>query len=336
MSSQPNSISGKLRKFSEVSIISLDALKPAKNLSPGEPYGLAPGVTISVLQSASEGLLEIDAQAALTTQVAGKPASELATVHTGQIIKTIDGPFVMVRHLESFIVPRNASDGRSPEILQAMNLASADAAAKESNIRALPRSGDLSNLLNSNTVRSLGSKPVLVRAAIGALALSMFGWYLLSSRKDDSSLAPLQPKASEGAKSNIIAPLDLPETVLPPQSTPPEVKEALVLKQAKIDTPAPAPATKKTVAAAGPQTTKPKILMNSGNLRMHKEKSKSDVPPGKHAAQLTVKERLAVTEFKLEARYDRSSARAKLKHMAESFPTGSPAQLEILKAYNGL
>ncbi|MCX6123182.1 MAG: hypothetical protein NTV34_00285, partial [Proteobacteria bacterium] len=176
MSSQIKSSLDKLRKFSEVSIISLDALKPSKNLSPGEPYGLAPGVTISVLQSASEGLLEIAAQAAATTQVDEKPSSELATVHIGQVIKTIEGPFVMVRHLDSFIIPRKSGEARSPEIMQALSLALADAAAKESSFHEHPPDNCFTYSLYANSLRALSSKPGQIRFAIGALTLLMLCW----------------------------------------------------------------------------------------------------------------------------------------------------------------
>ncbi|MCX6125306.1 MAG: hypothetical protein NTV34_11265, partial [Proteobacteria bacterium] len=162
-----------------------------------------------------------------------------------------------------------------------------------------------------------------------------------------TSILPVQAKLSETAKSKILAPLDLRESALPAPGTPPELKngeevveidEGPVLRTAKISVSETAhPAPKKTaVLDEISKIAMPKTSMASVSPLVRNTKLKNEILPGKNLAQLTVKERLAVTEFKLEARYDRSSARAKLKHMADSFPIGSPAQFEILKAYNGL
>ena len=80
---------------SGVSVFSLDHFTSMQRMSPGVPLELCQGVTLSVLQDAAEGLLEIN-EAASAVSVSGKAAHELATVRAGEIIKTDVGRWATV------------------------------------------------------------------------------------------------------------------------------------------------------------------------------------------------------------------------------------------------
>lgn len=326
------------QKFADVSVVSLDEIKPSLKLSPGEPHNLAPGVTISVLQSAAEALLEIDAEAAASTHVNDLPTSELATVQTGQIIKTSAGRFVMIRHLESLIIPRDASWKRPDEMQQAVSMALATCQTSEAIADGAGHShGDKVTAPPSRKAVHLGlSRKNVIRGLIVVSSILFAGLFFYDSSKEtDVAIKTVPEKPVENARSRIIA---------VPQPEAGQIESNLGESVSKSD-PQPSVALvpiKSTPPATTPpkQTTSLESLQAVGQLPSDKGSAKPERKPSNEVAarsiKLTEKDRQTIMEYKLEARFDRSNARAKLKHLAESFPKGSPARMEVEKAYSGL
>lgn len=327
-------------KRTDISIVSLDTLTTSQRLNPGEPFALAPGVTISVLQSAAEALLEIDQSATATTLVNNMPTSEVVTVQSGQIIKTSEGRFVMIRHLEALIVPRTSEWKRPDEIQQAIDLAVSTHASMAKELQP-KESKSQAEVSARPVIDNKNSKRNILRAAIGVCAVILAGLFFFGPNDQKSGLdAPanktLDPQAAPvpNAQSRIIA---VPassdvETPASAESEPlqPKSKEGSSGAKTRPSTPektSPAPALK----AATTQNDTGSQPDLSG-LRKVVATSKS----GSNKVELTQKDRDTIAEYKLEARFDRVNARAKLKHMANSFPVGSPARRDVERAYNSL
>jgi len=315
----PQSQLGPSPRQADVCIVALDSLLPARKLLPGEPISLAKGVTISVLQTAAEALLEIDHEATATTQVDQKNSSEVMTVHTGQIIKTSEGRFVMIRHLEAFIIPRDADWRRPQEFQQAIDLA---IAAVVPDSAVVPQKAALVIAETEHSPTGM-SKRTLVRAALGVGVFATLSLaFLLPGSHNEVAPKPTvsEPSKQEVAKSKIIATSEVPTTVTAEET-----------RSQKLNNP------KDTRAQEFPQT-KPASNPPSRSRPAAKSHAAqaSVVGPQSSDVRLTEKDRQTIFEYKLEAKFDRSNARAKLKHFAESFPVGSSARREVEKAYQSL
>lgn len=293
----------------DVSILSLDALRPTQKLVPGVALALAPGVTISVLQDAAEGLLEIESSAANSTYVDEKPTSELATVESGQIIKTSQGRFVMVRHLQAIIVPRIKGAKRSASLQQTIQLAVASVA------------GDVSE--TPKAVQKPTQRPSVRNVIRVALACSvLLIGYNLATSTDETSVAKEQTaiRPTPASKSRIIGLSNQLEEVADP---------------AIVTTPSvPAPSNSSPVAITKAET--PEVVPPTPVQPVKVKSQKTSQDARSSLIKLTEKDQQTIMEYKLEARFDRANARAKMDHFAKSFPPGSPARSEVERAGRGM
>ena len=320
-----------------VTVISLDHFTGVERLNPGEPTEISPGVTISVLQTAAEGLLEIDSSIESKAEVNGKRALELATVQVGQIIKTSHGRFVLVRHLDSFVVPRDPGNKRPEYILNAIALAQASIADIEplSATNRLPKGSKFVGTMaasSSNLLIEGSGRKVVVRSLIGIFAVTIAIMLLYSRGHDaDQRLDSAASKATKVAKSTIVSTRDSSGIDVP------------VADQASGMTKAPIVATPGHTGSAGlgvsqknsvPSPIRP-VSASVMDRAGHRDRNSPGVTSVR-SIQLSEKDRQTIVEYRLEARFDRSSARAKLSHMAKSFPVGSPARTEVERAYSGL
>lgn len=320
-----------------VTVISLDHFTGVERLNPGEPTEISPGVTISVLQTAAEGLLEIDSSIESKAEVNGKRALELATVQVGQIIKTSHGRFVLVRHLDSFVVPRDPGNKRPEYILNAIALAQASIADIEplSATNRLPKGSKFVGTIaasSSNLLIEGSGRKVVVRSLIGIFAVTIAIMLLYSRGHDaDQRLDSAASKATKVAKSTIVSTRDSSGIDVP------------VADKASGMTKAPIVATPGHTGSAGlgvsqknsvPSPIRP-VSASVMDRAGHRDRNSPGVTSVR-SIQLSEKDRQTIVEYRLEARFDRSSARAKLSHMAKSFPVGSPARTEVERAYSGL
>ena len=322
-----------------VTVISLDHFTGVERLNPGEPTEISPGVTISVLQTAAEGLLEIDSSIESKAEVNGKRALELATVQVGQIIKTSHGRFVLVRHLDSFVVPRDPGYRRPEYILNAIALAQATIADIEplSATNILPKGSKFVGSMaasSSNLLIEGSGRKVVVRSLIGIFAVIIAIMLLYSLGHDavaDQRLDSAASKATKVAKSTIVSTRDSSGIDVP------------VADKASGMTKAPIVATPGHTGSAGlgvsQKNSVPSPIRPVSASVMDRAGHRDGNSPGVtsvRSIQLSEKDRQTIVEYRLEARFDRSSARAKLSHMAKSFPVGSPARTEVERAYSGL
>ncbi|MCX6116666.1 MAG: hypothetical protein NT027_03930 [Proteobacteria bacterium] len=396
----------------EVSIISLDGLTSSTKLTPGTSHRLADGVTISVLQAAAEGLIEIDHEAAGKILIDGKPTSEIATIHPGQIIKTSQGRFVMVRHLQALIVPRERNYTRPANYEDAIRLAlsaiNADSqvlvpsinsvqSGTESPLKhSLPPAQDQvqpksifesqtpSSVQNIDKSQKRFNSKSLLRAAILLLSGGLIALYFLSPQVDQPISNEKQAettKKSANAKSRII-PIDISANdssevssqsqsqssdrkssgspigqssgaqesekaseKLTQTTTNLEIKnehrvsvaenEKIIPSQkqvAVVSAPSAVDALKAANTGETPRVTPRPAVKPSSNI------GKVDTSTQKLAknVKLSEKDKQTVMEYKLEARFDRGNARAKMKHFANSFPIGSQARADLEREYRGM
>lgn len=325
-----------------VSLLSLDHFKGVERLSPGVPKELSPGVTLSILQTAAEGLLEVDSSQELGAEVNGKRALELATVQVGQVIKTSKGRFIMVRHLEAIIVPRTSDEKRPEYIVSAIALARAaiaersNSGIKEDNSESLkPIKSVQENFFNR--LPSGSSKKFIVRALIVA-CLFLIGLMLWRLPSDEA-----EPKVG-GEESSKQQANRAKSTIVAIDSSREESLKTSQPGESKVNESSVNPSTRSTQASSERAPAK-KIHVTSASLKIPhgqvnresgKASSESRGSSGVSSVRLSEKDRQTVVEYKLEARFDRSSARAKLKHLAQSFPAGSPARAEVERAYSDL
>lgn len=334
------------KSHSGISVISLDALKPTEKLIPGEPCEIASGVTISVMQSAAEALVEIQEQAAGTISIDNHPASELTTVKPGQIIKTVEGRYVLIRHLQAMIVPRGLGYERPDHVEKMIELAVAslqsavraeETVAKEAVMSAHVDAAPLS--INPRAAGQPASRKRSIRLAVlGSAAVGVIALCFLPGNKDDSA------NVSNNAKSRVIAAVERSQEIAPKAeavvSPKDETKNAVAEKQ-----PEPKPVQEHRVSAvealrsaAAPVTApdlrklnpryKPQVAEADGESAVAAQNSRQ--------VKLSEKDRQTIVEYKLEAKFDRSKVRIKLKDMAKTFPAGSPARAEVEKALNGI
>ena len=99
-----------------VTVLSLDDFSKIRQLHLGETAEIASGVSLSMLRQASEALLEIDQNAPSKVTVDSISVNEITTIHPGQIVKTGEGRFVMVRPLQSLILKHE--EGSRPKVFQ--------------------------------------------------------------------------------------------------------------------------------------------------------------------------------------------------------------------------
>lgn len=331
------------KRMSDVSVVSLDTLRPAQKLVPGELHELTQGVTISVLQSAAEGLLEVDHEQAGTISVNEKVASELATVQPGQIIKTKEGRFVMVRHLQAIMVPRTPQFVRPEYAQQTIDLAIASLRNRENLLSPTSEHSFMTQVASktawiakpsapSNESSHSSRKKIVIRSAMAICVAVIVAGYLHQSADSEDQATQ---KRTETAKSRIVA-ASQPSDESPSESQQPTVKTspapAVTVAGSAKDHPATAPSPRLNM----PGGAAPAASALRANHIAKPAPDREDKAASSKVIRLSEKDRQTIAEYKLEARFDRSNARAKLKHFANSFPPGSTARLEVERAYNGL
>ena len=292
----------------EISALWLDSPQPVTRIPQGEPYQLAPGVTVSFLASAAEGLLEIDMAKAAAVWVDGRPTSEVATVHPGQIIMIGDSRLLLVRHFQAVVLPHKESYRRPKAVQNAVDAALQLIASPEVNSSLLSRQGRLRSLI------AAPKQTLLLRGAVvcGAILVGVMALY---SPRDEGRGQAAPGPAPAIAVAEKVAFGDL--TGDAHSSTPPKAEESL--------------------APAGSSATSPaKIETKGSSIKKVKSSSAKSASQPVSPSALSEKDRQMVIEYKLEARFDRSTARAKLRKLADSFPARSSARLEVERAYDEL
>lgn len=328
-----------------ISVLSLDALKPNEKLAPGEPYQLATGVTVSIMQSAAEALLEIEEAASGSISVDNLPAAELATVRPGQVIKTKEGRYVLIRHLQSIIVPREPGYKRPVHVENMLQLALAGFASKPQTTEpsVTPRTQEKS--ANSLLMRLFAKKEdgsekksKLRLIILGVAAAGMIGLCFLPTDPENSG-GPVAaaPATQQSEKSRIVAVSDPASTALPLNQATTPTAELSGKSEEKAKEQAPAPVAEKRVSAV--DALKGALApVNAAPKKREKvaQKAEVDAIGDSRLVRLSEKDRQTVIEYKLEAKFDRSRARIKLKDFAQTFPAGSPARAEVEKAVSGM
>lgn len=328
-----------------ISILSLDSLKPNEKLMPGEPHQLASGVTVSVMQSAAEALLEIEESAFGTISVDSHPASELATVRPGQVIKTNEGRYVLVRHLQAIIVPREADYRRPAHVERMIQLAMAGIeietmlnpeTAVENNNKGTSGSILAKFFKKNEGAQELqspaSSNKSKLRLILLTVAVAIVGVLCFLPMGDDKVEVAVPPEVSQhDTKSKVIAAADIAQAgAAAPAAEGPKAPEAKTSEAAQEK------GKDKNVSAV--DALKGALAPVAQAPKRQKSGAKAVVEDSnrEHAVKLSDKDRQTVMEYKLEAKFDRSRARTKLKDFAQSFPAGSPARAEVEKAVNGM
>jgi hypothetical protein len=379
----------------DVSILSLDSLKSCEKLVPGEPKHLTDGLTLSILQSAAEGLLEIDSSTAGRVWIDGKEASEIATIHPGQIVQTTKGRFVMVRHLQSLIVPRDPSQTRPQAYSKAVQLALLSLQTAQANVpmtalaagsvqlsgmptleankappmaTSFPSHGPsqislLDPTASNSQAMPLSKKPQITKKmavrAVMVIMASIIGYTLLQnpesrldSKTDSMGQTTVAPraKATVEESKNPSPVVANKSTIVPVPATaaPDTVSGDVNQKTQPTIQGTPAPQAQSSAGPSAVQALKaaaqPGIRATSSVRKTIPQQvgrrtstgSQTEAVTPQTSIGLSSKDRQTVLEYKLEAKFDRSNARAKLKKMAEQFPAGSSARREVMQAYEQL
>ncbi len=343
MSLQINTKSQPKTTQNGISVLSLDALKPNEKLAPGEPHQLATGVTVSIMQSAAEALLEIEEAASGTISVDNLPAAELATVRPGQVIKTKEGRYVLIRHLQSIIVPREPGYMRPVHVEQMLQLAmeglASEPKTKEPMVTPRTQEKSANSLLTRFFAKKEGgseNKSKLRMIILGVAAAGMIGLCFLPTDPENSAgQVASAPAIQHSEKSRVVAVSDPASTALPlNQATTPTAESSAKSEEKAKE---PAPADEKHVSAV--DALKGALApVNPAPKKREKvaQKADADAVGGSRLVRLSEKDRQTVIEYKLEAKFDRSRARIKLKDFAQTFPVGSPARAEVEKAVSGM
>lgn len=325
-----NSSDSQQTQLKGISVISLDALKPTEKLLPGETHEIAKGVSVSVMQSAAEALLEIQESASGSISIDNHPAHELATVRPGQIIKTAEGRYVLIRHLHAIIVPRHPGYRRPEHVESMIALAAASLAAPVSNI-VEPSDDSVMNTpvtsCASNKTQIKTSKRIIRLALLGSAVAVVAGLCIGSFSQEQLETTSV---ATSQAKSRVVAVAEQSQSV---------VKNAL---EPKVEPEVEAKATGETTQTPDAQKTEQVSAVDALRTAMTMPASGKKSPttsinalrkaveaPSPNAARLSEKDRQTIIEYKLEAKFDRTKARIKLQDMAKSFPAGSPARVEV-------
>lgn len=323
-----------------VSVISLDALKPTERLLPGETREIAKGVSISVMQSAAEALLEIQESANGSISIDNQPAHELATVRPGQIIKTIEGRYVLLRHLHAMIVPRNVGYRRPEHIDRMIALAVASLEQPVSPVLEANTNDDA--VVNSPSIAAteiaggIKSSQRKVRLAILGSAIAVVAGlcFMPLSQEHFETASGMAPHA----KSRIVAAAEQAQLVVKNTGAPLGDANARVLPLGET-TQATSQQPTKNISAVEALKTAMAVTANakkSQPTRISVRRGGEDDTGGPRAVRLSEKDRQTIIEYKLEAKFDRTKARIKLKDMAKSFPAGSPARMEVERAASAL
>lgn len=348
MKAEPNKLTQFDRRSpGRVSILALDGLQTPVHLTPGVPYEIAAGVSISILQSAAEALLEVE-RAAEAVYIDQQKAVELATVKPGQVINAGGGRYVLLRHLQALIVPREPGYERPDSVQQAIKLALATLQEQD--------------LLDAKKrpSRALSSKRQVRLALLGTGIAALIGLYFLPTPKDP------QQKTSAGAAPDFVAlspkAAGTPGTgnlPIKPEADSATGADKLFLTDADGDGSHTAPAPKLDASSA--HETPSREVTNRGEAKVSDDqltqqakvtqaakspeksspapKSKKSVKPAKSeapevAGNVSEKTRQRILEFKLQGRFDHTKAKEKLHEFVESLPKGSVDRSEAEKAYS--
>lgn len=323
---------------SPLAIVSLDSLKSSVPLYSGMPHQLATGITVSVLQSSAEALIEINESAEAAVLIDGKPAAELISVKPGQIIQIASGQFAVLKSLQGIIAPRSNEYVRPAHVTKMIQLVLASLeeqnAANEANspAAALPvaaptQTVDLSvKSTNSKTAR-LPARTIIL-AGVTAIILGA-GYYQMNT-------VPVQPepvKIVQQSKSSIKLVKAIPAAEAPEAEAP--APSAVVAAQESPAATTKAPAVNAAVKisavdalrAASGSGEAPKRPVAATKVA----ESNNSAGPG-----LSPEYRETVIEYKLEARFDRTKAREKMQKLATKFAVGTKARAEVERAYGSM
>jgi hypothetical protein len=350
-----------------VTVLSLDDFSKIRQLHLGETAEIASGVSLSMLRQASEALLEIDQNAPSKVTVDSISVNEITTIHPGQIVKTGEGRFVMVRPLQSLILKHEV--GTRPTVFQnAIDLAVAslinrdmmsEKAASITN-QGLPSVEEAKpeSKLSSKISESMGisthaqgfvlSKQLLIALAVLILGLiGMTLWSVISIQNVKSAQSMTgASNDTQNSSSKVSSPdsKDNKESKADLSNDPLNLGRFSKSKKTDVKVNEFKPIENKPELAAIPKNFNPDEkaatpVSNTKKPSVNAKKTSDTSSAAKNPYSrdtLSATDRQTILEYKLEARFDRSNARAKLKHFAESFPKGSRARQEVMKSYSDL
>ena len=304
------------QRSSSLSIVSLDSLQSSVALHSGAPHQISPGITVSVLQSSAEALIEINESAAEAVLIDGKPASELVSVKPGQIIQIAKGQFAVLKSLQGMIAPRPNDYVRPAHVTKMIQLVLASMQENEATNEAMPAAAALSMDVPAQTVNLTGKSSQINPAPLPRRTIILAGVtaFILGAGYHQMNAAPVQPEPAKIVhqfKSSIklVTDVTAPASVAPAEKAALKISAVDALRAASGSANAP----RKYVAA-----TKVATKDNSAGLG------------------LSAEDRETVVEYKLEARFDRRKAREKMQKLAQKFAAGTKARAEVDRAYGSM
>lgn len=304
------------QRSSSLSIVSLDSLQSSVALHSGAPHQISPGITVSVLQSSAEALIEINESAAEAVLIDGKPASELVSVKPGQIIQIAKGQFAVLKSLQGMIAPRPNDYVRPAHVTKMIQLVLASMQENEATNEAMPAAAALSMDVPAQTVNLTGKSSQINPAPLPRRTIILAGVtaFILGAGYHQMNAAPVQPEPAKIVhqfKSSIklVTDVTAPASVAPAEKAALKISAVDALRAASGSANAP----RKYVAA-----TKVATKDNSAGLG------------------LSAEDRETVVEYKLEARFDRRKAREKMQKLAQKFTAGTKARAEVDRAYGSM
>ena len=304
------------QRSSSLSIVSLDSLQSSVALHSGAPHQISPGITVSVLQSSAEALIEINESAAEAVLIDGKPASELVSVKPGQIIQIAKGQFAVLKSLQGMIAPRPNDYVRPAHVTKMIQLVLASMQENEATNEAMPAAAALPMDVPAQTVNLTGRSSQINPAPLPRRTIILAGVtaFILGAGYHQMNAAPVQPEPAKIVhqfKSSIklVTDVTAPAAVAPAEKAALKISAVDALRAASGSANAP----RKYVAA-----TKVATKDNSAGLG------------------LSAEDRETVVEYKLEARFDRRKAREKMQKLAQKFAAGTKARAEVDRAYGSM
>ena len=304
------------QRSSSLSIVSLDSLQSSVALHSGAPHQISPGITVSVLQSSAEALIEINESAAEAVLIDGKPASELVSVKPGQIIQIAKGQFAVLKSLQGMIAPRPNDYVRPAHVTKMIQLVLASMQENEATNEAMPAAAALPMDVPAQTVNLTGRSSQINPAPLPRRTIILAGVtaFILGAGYHQMNAAPVQPEPAKIVhqfKSSI----KLVTDVTAPASVAPAEKAAL--KISAVD----------ALRAASGSANAPRKYVAA-----------TKVATKDHSAGLglSAEDRETVVEYKLEARFDRRKAREKMQKLAQKFTAGTKARAEVDRAYGSM
>ncbi len=320
-------------RSSSLAIVSLDSLKSSVSLYSGMPHQLASGITVSVLQSAAEALIEINEVAEAGVLIDGKPAAELISVKPGQIIQIAAGQFAVLKTLQGIIAPRSKEYVRPEHVTKMIQLVLASMeeqnVANETNSAAAALPSAVPAQTVDLAVKSANIKTARVPAR--TIILAGVTAFILGAGSYLMNAVPVQPdtaKIVQKSKSSIklVTEPAAPEEVSPKAVAAVQASPAATTAAPPVNADLRVSAVDALRAASG-----------SGQApRRPVAATKAAATNNSAGSGLSAEDRETVVEYKLEARFDRKKAREKMLKLASKFAVGTKARAEVERAYGSM